>query len=594
MRDRLLKNKYVFMVLLALIVLYPLRWTFTGLDLWDSGYNCANFVNFGPEFMTPKLFYSTFFATLLGHAFTFLPFGNTYAGLRFFCGLVICINVLISAVFCIRKLKMNMWVVAAGELLAVSLCYNPPPVLYNHLSFLLLNTAIIILYTGLTEDKDICLLTAGAVLSVNVFVRFPNITQAALIFAVWFFLFLKKSPVKEVLRKTVLCIGGYLAAGGLMLVIIGLFYGSGSYIAGIRGLFAMTGEASEYTPVSMVLGMFDSYIRGARRLADIVIFALAAVLVSCVVLKAVNGADDENIRKRIVTIISCVASVCLCVFFVFKKLMQFNFHHYVTVLLTAALFVDIMVLGALVAAGSKKAGDDERLISVMMILSVVVLSVGSNTAISPVMNCLFMAAPYMLHILMGFVKKMTAGYMPGKIKGMFAECFAIIFTISAAAFYIQCVSFGASYCYQEAENGAGGRYVVIDNPVIKGVRMDRARAEEIQDLTAYINEKGLVGSEVIIYGYCPGLAYYLGLTPAMTTWPDLESYGVAEMKEDMNELERKIDSSQAFMILANKEGINEQKQHNPDKWLILESFIKRNNYKTKDFGRYVIMEPKDQ
>ena len=449
-----------------------------------------------------------------------------------------------------------------------------------------------ILYTGLTEDRDIYLAAAGAVLAVNVFARFPNIIQSALILAVWYYLYLKKRPFREILKKTLVCLIGYLAAASLMLAVIGYrHHGVNSYFDGIRALFAMTGEASEYTPLSMMVGMLDVYARGGRRLFDVLIFSLISALIVFAVTGSANGDGKERNGRRIITAVSAVVSAAMCCFFVLRKLMQFDFHHYATVLLTGAFFADILLLGAIVTVFNKKAGENERLISALMVILTAVLSVGSNTAISPVVNCLYIAGPYTFFILFKLFRELGMGvnvrdYIgPGlkRFMGALSGTLPIVLAVAVSAFYIQCILFGASYCYQEAENGAGGRYTVSGSPKLKGIRMDKARADEIGRLAGHITGEGLEGSSVIIYGYCPGLAYYLDLEPAITPWPDLESYGIMEMEGDIGRLEAQMDagSAEAPLIIMDNEHIQEQIDINPRKWELLTGFMKKYGYSSE-------------
>lgn len=601
---RIWKNKYLSSALLAVVVLYPLRWTFTGLDLWDAGYNCINYVCFGPEYMNPSLFYSTFLANVSGRLFSLLPYGDTYAGLRFYCGLVICANVLLSALFCIRKVKLNRWAVILGELLAVSLCYSPAVILYNHLSFLILTVTIILLYNGLTADNNICLVSAGFMLGLNVFVRFPNITQAALILAVWYYLWQKKSRLKDVVSKTLFCLAGFAASFILVYAIIDGMYGNGSYFAGIQGLFGISEGAEDYSAASMITGMMGAYIRGFRRIADMAVFAAASFVIVAVIRKIrdKNGAEGAGL-KWYEFLTAAIAGICLIVFSVSHMLMQFDFHHYITVILTAAMFIDMGMIICFFVVVSSKADIGRKLVSSLLIMQIIVLSVGSNTGISPVMNNMFLIAPFMVHnlflFLAGFDNDMALperSFVPEKIKAVspvLKRLAALVITIAILAYYVQSVMFGLGYVYEDAQNGIGGHGQVTDNRVLLGIRMNGERAGWMQELTDHINNEQLTGHDVIVYGYAPALVYYLSLKPVIGSWPDLDSYAVSSMRKDMKALEERIDKKETEcpIIIFDDRNLKEQQEHDPEKWTILSDFMDKYGYdKTFSNSRFSIYE----
>lgn len=161
------------------------------------------------------------------------------------------------------------------------------------------------------------------------------------------------------------------------------------------------------------------------------------------------------------------------------------------------------------------------------------------------------------------------------------------------AFYIQCCMFGARYCYQEAQNGAGGDCSVIGNRVLMGTVMSEERAGSIQGLYDHVRDRVSSDRGVIIYGYTPSLAYYLDLKPVITPWPDLDSYNTAEMKRDMAALEEKAGKGYTSypLIIIDSYNSEEQKEHNPEKWETIHTFMKKYHYTIGyDDGRYVVYE----
>ena len=172
---------------LAIVILafYPLRHIGWGLDLWDTGYNYANFQYMGTKHMDSMWLFSTYLTNAVGNMLTKLQGGDTLMGMNLYTGLFAGALALIGYFFCTRKLKMPKAIVFLGEMTALSLCWCPTASLYNYLTYVLFLFSVIFLYLGLVRDKKGYLVCAGVLLGSNVLVRFSNLPEAAMIVAVW-------------------------------------------------------------------------------------------------------------------------------------------------------------------------------------------------------------------------------------------------------------------------------------------------------------------------------------------------------------------------------------------------------------------------
>lgn len=281
-RMNLLEN--IFIIILAF---YPLRHISWGLDLWDTGYNYANFQYMGTEHMDPMWLFSTYLSNAVGNLLTKLPNGDTLMGMNFYTGLFASLLALVGYFFCTRTLKMPKPIVFLGEMLALSLCWCPTALLYNYVTYVSFLFLCIFLYLGLVKDKGHLLFIAGVFLGINVLVRFSNLPEAGMIVAVWAYhvilwLEARKSGEKRklwpgLIRHTGWCLAGFLAALFVLFTYIQLRYGLDAYIAGISRLFGMTDTATDYKPASMIRGMFDTYIQHLYWVIRIVVIAFMGV-----------------------------------------------------------------------------------------------------------------------------------------------------------------------------------------------------------------------------------------------------------------------------------------------------------------------------
>ena len=145
--------------------------------------------------------------------------------------------------------------------------------------------------------------------------------------------------------------------------------------------------------------------------------------------------------------------------------------------------------------------------------------------------------------------------------------------------------------YEEAGNGLFGTSKVSDSPILKGTLMSEERAELIGGLNEYIDLNDLRGSDCIVYGYAPSLAYVLGVRPVISSWPDLESYSVLEMKNDINKIFSSVEAleRECPLIIEDNEPSTGGVIDNPEKIAILHMVKEKYGYtETYTNGRYSI------
>ena len=195
---------YIFPIILFL---YPLRHINMGLDLADTGYDYANF-RYGFEHMDSKWFFSTYLSNVVGHFLTCIPGGHTLLFMNLYTGLFVSMLAFISYRFLTKKMEIPEVFVFIGEMAAISLCWSPTAVLYNYITYLLLLVGVLLIYEGLTQEKEVYLIMAGAALGTNIFVRFSNLPEAGLIVAVWAYGTICRKNIKRVVQETGFCMLG--------------------------------------------------------------------------------------------------------------------------------------------------------------------------------------------------------------------------------------------------------------------------------------------------------------------------------------------------------------------------------------------------
>ena len=505
-----------------ILLLFPLIKISQGIDLTDTGYSLGNYRFFGQIDGIWVLL--TFLSNAAGALLTKLPMGGTMLGMKLYASLIVSLMALLGYRF--FKTKMPAWLAFAGEIAAIGFCWCPTVILYNYLTYLLFLSGAILLFRGLAGSRPICLVLAGMVLGLNVWVRFPNnILEASLIVAVWYYGILKKKPFKRTLGETGLCIAGYLFSFAVMLGIISALYGSGALGDMITGVFGMAGSASDYTLGEMLLAILDAYLHGFQWMLYMILCILPGIPFFVIKEEKFLG-----IRKVV---------YCLCIpllFIVLGKWGMFNFKYYQkeAALQWGAVFLLVAFVVLLWMLYTRMLDANWRLLGCIALLMILVTPLGSNNHIWPVLNNLFFVAPVILWMVYRFVRwGRTYLDATGKVPLFPVKAMTAWILI---AFFVQSVGIGCAYVFLDGEGGERRMYRVSDNPVLHGMHTSEMNAETLEEINAFMVENKSVYEDrkLILYGNIPGLAYYLDKAPAIyTTWADLNTSSLSQLTEEL-------------------------------------------------------------
>lgn len=580
------KQKIFDILFVSILILYPLRHIANGIDFWDTGYNYANFEYMGFDHMDSMWLFSTYLANAVGHFITKLPFGLSLIGMNFYTGLFTSALAAAGYIFCTRKLEIPGWIAFVGEMLAVSLCWCPTALLYNYLTYVLFLACVILLYcgltsavnpdekgtvTGLSKKGNAFLFIAGMCLGTNVFVRFSNLPEAALIVAVWAYGIIEwlekrnKEGCSNLLRQTIfrtlICLGGYLASLSVLFLYIHIRYGIDQYAAGIQRLFAMTDNAVDYKADSMIMGMVTDYVENLYWVERIFVIVAAGIFIFCVAgfLVGKNKNKFQGFVLMMARIVSIILAILMVVWLYYRGFCSVQFFTYGPIRRPAILFLMLSMAVGAVRIFAPKASKEEKLISGLVILVILLTSIGSNNKTYPSMNNLFIAAPYTLWEIYKFIKNIGDIKAPiFKNSGCLLisaypiKCILFSFLLM---FLVQCAGFGMVFVFAEATGAQDMTAKMTNNEILAGVKMSPERARWMTEITEYVDENGLVGEDVILYGQIPALSFYLQMPSAFNPWSDLTSYNVETFEKDLGETGEKMveDSSYRPVIILENE-----------------------------------------
>ncbi len=516
-----------------ILFLYPLRHIRVGMEWNDTGYNYANFVYM--DRMDEMWMFSTYLGNVFGNFLSHLPYGNTMIGMNVYTGLLVSVMAVGGYYFFTKLINLPKFLVFLGEFLAISLCWCPTALLYNYLTYFLLGVGYVLLYHALMSDgrkRNICFVLSGAILGINVFTRFSNLSHMALIVAVWAMGIIRKEKLLKVIQDTLWCVLGYVTGLAIVFGWISLRYGAGNYVNAIMRLLSMPSEASSYTIASMVSSQLQNYLQNLYWLG-----ALAIVVLISIVIYACFPKRVQWIAK-----VGYIGGVAL-IFYYLRNQNMYNFKYSTTpsmfqwavILLTGTMVVGIIVIF------SKKFTQQDKLLCGMNMILIVVTPLGSNNHLYGSINNLFLVAPFTLWMCFRFVKWLPKQFSMGKSRYLIstypikAMCWCMF-----AMILIQTTLFGWVFVFQEGNGGEDLHTKIEKNDVLKGVYTTSERAEVLESISSYVEENELTGNEVILYGNLPSMSYYLQMPFAISAWPDLASYNYEIMVQDLAELEKQI------------------------------------------------------
>ncbi len=566
-------------IFLAVLVLFPFLHLAFGVEFTDTAYSLGNYENLDKMNLTWTV--ATFWANMLGRFFTMLPFGATWIGMKFYTTLVPVLGVVLSYLF--LKKYMPRVFVFVGEILAISLFWCPTTILYNYLTYLLFTCAVIVLVESLEKEKRWGLAVAGVILAFNVFVRFPNITETALIVVVWFSACLKKKKFVYGLTDTLICIGGFFLGIAANAGLIGIKYGFSSIPHMVISLFSMTGENSGYKPTGMIMAILRGYTTYYKSF-----ILLVGITVLCFAVSALM----KRHYARIIIVVAQFVLYGLFLFWAYRNhVFTFRYNDYSSMYFWMVVFFLIANMMSVWTMLRKRNELAHKLIATAVLVIIWITPLGSNNALYPSMNNLFIVAPAVLFMIWNELFKGRNFYELLDLEArntMVATRISLFLLIVTAT--IQCIIFGFVFIFRDPGFPVSNSTKIEGNEVLAGMHTNPERAALIEELTSYVSDKGYEGKRAIFYGDIPGLEYILKMPCAIShTWPNLGSFSYDEFANDIDSLTDKP------IVFINTDYMADE--YNPNKSYrkedYLEEFLEENGYSLSAKIEYIAIYSAD-
>ncbi len=523
-----LLEKWVFPVIL---LLFPLFGVNAGLDITDTTYSLANYEYI--ETLNPMWLFSTYLSNITGSLIMKLPGAGTMLGFGVYCSFITSAIALIAYYF--LKDFMPGWMIFIGEFIAEGICFSPRVILYNYLTYLFLTLGAIFLIKGLfsIEGQDLYLFLAGVFLGINVMVRFPNIAEAALILILWFYGFITKNRFSEVVKQTLICIGGFLTGFVLILAVIAAKYGVSSYIDGIISLFSMTDSASDYGAGGMLGAILEAYMTSTLNM----LIMLPCIAAGVIMFMLLPG--KYVFVKKLLYVLGLLVLVR---YFFAKGIFTTNYYYYDCMFQAAMMFIIAgIILSVIGSLGILNGSRQEQTLAFTALMLILVTPLGSNNYTFPILNNMFLIGPIILWLFRRMMQRAGEADVNFPWESMLT-CVIIVLAIQGALFR-------ANFSFYDGADGTV-RDSRANIKKVSSMVTTSYNAATLDELKAFLEENELLDEKVLLFGTVPGLSYVFDLEPAIDTiWPDLDSYSLQAFS---NQLELLSQTKEAPVIIWGK------------------------------------------
>ena len=502
----------------VVLLFYPLIGVNQGLDISDTMYSLSNYEFI--EKLNPMWLFSTYFSNAAGVLIMHLPGSETMLGFSIYCSFVTSIIALISYYF--LKRFMPGWMIFIGEFIAESICFSPRVILYNYLTYLFFTLGTIFLLIGIFEwrKQNLYLVLAGIFFGLNVMVRFPNIVETALILVLWFYGFITKDKINEVLKKTGFCILGFLAGFGCPFLYTIVIYGPTAYIQGIAGLFGMTEKASDYSSGGMIGLILEAYETT---------FSNMFILIPCIAAGVIMFLLIPKKYVMIKKLLYVCGIMVLTKYYFSTGVFTRNYYYYDSMFQAAMMFIIFgIILSVIGSLGILNGSKQEQTLAFTALMLILVTPIGSNNYTFPILNNLFLIAPIVLWLFRRMMQRAGEAH--------FNFAWEAMFTFVLIVLFIQGTLFHFGYSFMDGADGTPREsFVSIDKA--KHMITTQYNAETLEELSAVLNDNDLLDTKVILFGGIPGISYIFDMEPAIdTTWPDLDSYSIQNFDNQLMDL----------------------------------------------------------
>lgn len=201
-----------------------------------------------------------------------------------------------------------------------------------------------------------------------------------------------------------------------------------------------------------------------------------------------------------------IAGFLILLRFVYGRgMFGFDYNVYFSIFWWVSLFNVTALVCTVLALLRKDTGQREKLLAGMVLITMLILPLGSNNRSYPVINNLFLIAPVTLTFYGVFCKEPFPGGHPAAypVRVFTAGCLLVL--------AVQSIGFGSVFIFRDGSNTEKRDTKIENNGILKGMYTTKANGTDLEEIISFWEKSDFQGqnTSVILYGDVPGLSYLL-------------------------------------------------------------------------------------
>ncbi|HEV7424004.1 MAG TPA: hypothetical protein VGO21_02320 [Candidatus Paceibacterota bacterium] len=488
---------------------------FQGIDLADTGFYGTFYQQIFNDPQSVTYCFMFWLSGIIGGLFLkILPLAGLL-GLRMLWVVVFTITIIVTYRF-LKNYVSPGYLQISLFLLTLNLNNDPKEFYYNNFSSLLYVITAILLFKGLRNKQPFALFGSGAIISLNMFNRFPNLLGFGLALAIIYYGYLEKETVKTIVNNILVFLAGFILTMLIVLLIMELLGHLQIYLGALKILAGIGKRPVQVKPNQ------DFYSISKMIKTIIHHWVVAVIMAALLILSVLSFYFFENKFKKLIPKSDVLFS-----------LLKIIIIAGMTILVAKGVITNLTVLYlitgiCLIVGCAMIIFDSDKDINLLLFIGIFILLVhpmGSSEGIETVeIYSFWIAFPIVADRIIAVTSGTTFTFKnlikPFRISNFIqdnqlteARKIIVALTIFASLFYTY------DYPHSDMENRAAMRYSV-NNKYMKGIFTTKERAEEINELLAASSKYVKANDRVLAYDCVPIFHFMTATIPyTRNPWP---------------------------------------------------------------------------
>jgi hypothetical protein len=506
-----INSNFFFLLLLC----YQTIIIFQGIDLADTGFYGTFYQQIFNDPRSVTYCFMFWLSGIIGGLYLKLLPNAGLLGLRLLWVVVFMITIITTYRF-LKNYISTGYLQLSLFLLTLNLNNDPKEFYYNNFSSLLYVLTAVLLFNGLKYKQRSGLFGSGAIISLNMFNRFPNLLGVGLALAIIYYGYIEKATVKSIVNNILIFLAGFIITTLIVLLVMQLLGHLQIYIGALKILAGIGKRPVQVKPI-------QDFYSISKMTKTIIHHWVVAVLMAAALIAGVISFYFLQNKLRLINATFDIVFNCLKIIIV----------PVLAILIVKGIITNLTVLylitgTCLIVGCAVILLDQDKDINLLMVIGLFIMLVhpmGSSEGIETVeIYSLWIAFPIVADKIISVTGSTTFNinnYVQPIRTSQFiqdnqlsdARKIIVGLTIFASLFYTY------KYPHSDMENRAEMNYAV-HNKHMRGIFTTKERAEEINELLAASSKYVKPNDRVLAYDCVPIFHFMTETIPyTRNPWP---------------------------------------------------------------------------